>query len=89
MRNRTSSVSCCYKKTADCASRQTLGEIEDILDSVEGDPGTNSRKNSTKLAIRQTRVVKTLHHQGLYLYHLQRVQNLELEIYAKLLLMNK
>lgn len=60
-----------YKRISERASRQTLEEIKDSLVLVEDDPGTNSRKISTQLAISQSRVVKT-----------QRVQNLQPEDYA-------
>lgn len=51
--------------------------------AVHNDPVISSRRINTKLVINQTRVVKTLHDQGLFLYYVQRVQNTQSEDYEK------
>lgn len=69
--------------TSERATRQGLGEVENILDLVEEDATTSSRRIGTQLGIPQKRVLNTLHEQGLYPYHVQRVQHLQPEDYAK------
>lgn len=59
------------------ASRQEVDEVENILDLVEENRGTSSRRISAQLEIPQTRVIRTLHEHGLYPYHIQRVQHLQ------------
>lgn len=71
------------KITSEKADRQTLEEVENILDLVEEDATTSTRRIATQLDISQKRVIHTLHEQGLYPYHLQRVQFLHPEDYAK------
>lgn len=69
--------------TSERAIQQGLQEIENILDFVEEDATTSSRRVATQLAIPQKRVIKTLHEQGLYPYHVQKVQHLFPEDYAR------
>src|ERR1700755_1617659 len=61
--------------TSERATRQGLEEVENILDLVGKDPTTSSRRIATQLDIPQRRVINTLHEQGLYPYHVQRVQH--------------
>lgn len=69
--------------TSERATRQSLQEIESILDLVEDDATTSSRRIATQLVIPQKRVIKTLHEQGLHPYHVQRVQHLQPEDYVR------
>ncbi|CAH0561769.1 unnamed protein product [Brassicogethes aeneus] len=71
------------KITSEKADRQTLEEVENILDLVEEDATTSTRRIATQLDISQKRVIHTLHEQGLYPYHLQKVQFLYPEDYGK------
>lgn len=71
------------KITSERATRQGLEEVENILDLVEADPMISSRRIATQLGIPQTKIIKTVHEQGLYPYHLQRVQHLQPEDYAR------
>lgn len=56
--------------------QQTLNEVENILQAVERSPTTSSRRIAAQLDIPQTRVIRTVHEQGLYPYHRQSVQHL-------------
>lgn len=69
--------------TSERAIRQDLEEIENVLALVEEDATTSSRRIGTQLGIPQKRVINTLHEQGLYPYHVQRVQHLQPGDYAK------
>jgi len=52
-------------------------EKESILEMVQRSPASSTRKLSTRLGVsRAARVWRTLHEDGLYRFHPQRVQNL-------------
>lgn len=69
--------------TSERATRQGLDEVENILNLVEDTPTISSRRISAQVGIPQTKVIRTLHMQGLYPYHLQRVQHLQPEDYDR------
>ena len=58
------------------ARQQHVEEQENTLEMVERSPAISTRKLSTCLGVSQTRVRRTLHEDGLYPLHPQRVQNL-------------
>jgi hypothetical protein len=62
------------------AERQVQRNVEDddhIIDMVQRSPRTSTRRISAHLRIPRMRVWRTLFADGLYPYHIQRVQHLE------------
>ena len=57
-------------------ARQHVEEQENILEMAQRSPTTSTRRLSARLGVSQTRVWRTLHEDGLYPFHPQRVQNL-------------
>lgn len=66
--------------------RHPVQEEEDILNLVEDNPKTSTRKIATRLGIPQKRVNVTLQKEGLHPFHVQEVQRLEPGDYANRLL---
>ena len=58
------------------ARQQHVEEQENILEMVQRSHTTNTRRLSPRLGVSRTRVWRTLHEDGLYQFHPQRVQNL-------------
>ena len=58
------------------ARKQNMEEQENVLDMVERSPATSTRRLSARIGVSRTRVWRTLHEDGLYLFHQQNVQNL-------------
>ena len=62
------------------AERQVQRSVEDhdhIIDIVQRSPRTSKRRISARLRIPRMRVWRTLFTEGMYPYHIQRVQHLE------------
>ena len=59
------------------ANEQNVDEVESILKSVKRSPTTSTRRISTRIGVRHTRVWRTLRQQGQYPFHLQMLQRLE------------
>jgi len=59
------------------ANEQNVDEVKSILQSVECSLTASTRRISTCMGVPHTRVWQTLHHHGLYPFHLQMVQRLE------------
>ena len=53
-----------------------VGEEEGIVQMVQSSPRANTRKIARRLRVPHTRVWRTLHAEGMYPYHVQRVQHL-------------
>jgi len=53
--------------------QQHVKEEENILEMVQRSPTSSTRRLSTRLGVSQTRVWRTLHEDGLYPFHPQRV----------------
>ncbi|KAJ3661754.1 hypothetical protein Zmor_006139 [Zophobas morio] len=69
-------------KTADWGLERTervLDAETEILDIVEEEPGISARRLSYRVGISMFVVWRTLHNQGLYPYHVQRVHTLKPE----------
>jgi hypothetical protein len=60
------------------ARQQHVEEQENILEKVQCSPTTSTQRLSTRLGVSRTCVWRTLHDDGFYLFHPQRVQNLHL-----------
>ena len=58
------------------ARKQNMEEQENILDMVQRSPTTSTRRLSAPTGVSRRRVWRTLHEDGLYLFHPQPVQNL-------------
>ena len=59
------------------ANEQNVVEVESILQSVERSLTTSTQRISTRTGVPHTRVWRTLHHYGLYPFHLQMMQRLD------------
>jgi len=57
--------------------QQHLEEEENTLEMVQHSPTTSTRGSSTRLGVARTRVWRTLHEDGLYPFHPERVPNLD------------
>jgi hypothetical protein len=64
------------------ACQHHMEEQENILEMVKRSPITSTRRLSTRLCVSGTRVRRTLHGDGLYLFYPQRVQNLNPRVSA-------
>ena len=64
------------ERTAQRARKQNMEEQENILDMVQRGPTTSTRTLPARIGVSRTRVWRTLHEDGLYLFHAQPVQNL-------------
>lgn len=62
--------------TSERAAQQTLHEHEQIVNSVQRSPSTSTRKIARRIHVAQSRVWRTLHKEGLYPFHRQKVQHL-------------
>lgn len=75
-----SNVFRCLRETGSFPNRRVekdgLGNAEVVLNAVERSPSTSIRRISHTTGIPQTNVWRILHHNGLYPYHLQKVQHL-------------
>ena len=58
------------------ARKQNMEEQENILVMVQRSPTASTRRLSARIGVSRTRVWRTLHEDGLYLFHPQPVQNL-------------
>ena len=67
------------------AREQNMEEQENILDMVQRSPSTSTRRLSARIGASRTRVERTLHEDGLYPFHPNPVQNLQLEDSAMVL----
>jgi len=52
------------------ANEQNVDEVESIIKSAERSPTTSTRRISTRIGVRHTRVWRTLRQHGLYPFHL-------------------
>jgi hypothetical protein len=57
--------------------QRIVEEDEYIIDMVQRSPRTSTRRISARLRIPRMRVWRTLHTEGMYPYHIKRVQHLE------------
>jgi len=53
-----------------------VDEREGIVQMVQSSPRASTRRNARRLRVLHTRVWRTLHAEGMYPYHVQRVQHL-------------
>ena len=60
------------------AGMQSNNEVAHILQIVDETPSTSSRRISNQIRVPHVRVWQTLHAQGLYPFHCQRVQHLHI-----------
>ena len=58
------------------AAERDVGEEEDIVQMVQSSPRASTRRIARRLRVSHTRVWRTLHAEGTYPYHVQRVQHL-------------
>ena len=61
------------------ANEQNVVEVESILQSVERGPTTSTRRISALIGVPHKRVWRALPQHGLYPFHLQMVQHLEVD----------
>ena len=66
----------CAHVSSEWARQQHVEEQENTLEMIERSPTISTPRVSTRLGVSQTRVWRTLHEDGLYPFHPQRVQNL-------------
>jgi hypothetical protein len=62
---------------ADRQVQRSVEEDEHVIDMLQRSPRTSIRRISARLRIPHMRVWRTLHTEGMYPYHIARVQNLE------------
>ena len=65
------------KKPTSGRHRENEGAEEQILRQVEQNPSTSTRKIANDVQVSQSKVWRTLHEQGLYPFHLTKIQALE------------
>jgi len=62
--------------SSEWAHKQNMEEQENILDMVQRNPTTSTRRLSARIGVSRTRVWRTLHEDDLHPFHPQPVQNL-------------
>ena len=62
---------------AECQIQRNVDEDENIIDMLQHSPCTSTRRISACLRVLRMRVWRTLHTEGMYPHHIQRIQYLE------------
>jgi len=66
-----------FRITSERDVNEGVAEEEDIVQIVQNSPRASTRRIARRLRVPHTRVWRTLHAEGMYPYHVQRVQNLK------------
>jgi len=63
--------------------KEGIDEEEGIVQMVQSSPRASTRRFARRLRFRHTRVWRSLHAEGMYTYHVQRVQHLGPDDFAR------
>ena len=64
-------------RRAECQVQRNVEEDENIIDMVQRSPRTSTRRISAHFCVPRMKVWRTLNTEGIYPYHIQRIQHLE------------